>query len=462
MYQGNNSTTSSKRSARPSPGLTLDNLNFKNLPKTLKQRPQQPKEKSNLVKYSKISKDEELQRNLANYELFFEKNIQAPPRKKTSKPSPYAYSNLNKADIYYPKNYRDTNAEVLSKILDSNSEFSPNNPSSLKQCQNEIDKIQKEMISSNEDNEVHEEFNNIPEEEKKIESSEGEDKVDTLNNKKLTINLSYNGDNLSETYLDALAEVMTLLDPVFDSLSLQDKIDKLIALTEDERRPTRLGALVALYIILKKYTSEISEEQKGSIIEKVITLLQSYNQQEEVFLVCCLEICSMYGPIDILIENIGLICMFITDFNFPLLQKATFNCLMCMEYEGIRTLVELASKDYQDYQSYILNNLIQTPHLIIYNIFFYTLLQKVIPSFSSPYYYIKCFVFNLLRLSNIILKPVILHALHPCCHSALNNLCVYCSRYVDSHISQKYELLTLPKTVFSFLLFSQRLTSPFA
>ena len=43
MYQGNNSTTSSKRSARPSPGLTLDNLNFKNLPKTLKQRPQQPK-----------------------------------------------------------------------------------------------------------------------------------------------------------------------------------------------------------------------------------------------------------------------------------------------------------------------------------------------------------------------------------------------------------------------------------
>ena len=95
MYQGNNSTTSSKRSARPSPGLTLDNLNFKNLPKTLKQRPQQPKEKSNLVKYSKISKDEELQRNLANYELFFEKNIQAPPRKKTSKPSPYAYSNLN-------------------------------------------------------------------------------------------------------------------------------------------------------------------------------------------------------------------------------------------------------------------------------------------------------------------------------------------------------------------------------
>ena len=363
MYQGNNSTTSSKRSARPSPGLTLDNLNFKNLPKTLKQRPQQPKEKSNLVKYSKISKDEELQRNLANYELFFEKNIQAPPRKKTSKPSPYAYSNLNKADIYYPKNYRDTNAEVLSKILDSNSEFSPNNPSSLKQCQNEIDKIQKEMISSNEDNEVHEEFNNIPEEEKKIESSEGEDKVDTLNNKKLTINLSYNGDNLSETYLDALAEVMTLLDPVFDSLSLQDKIDKLIALTEDERRPTRLGALVALYIILKKYTSEISEEQKGSIIEKVITLLQSYNQQEEVFLVCCLEICSMYGPIDILIENIGLICMFITDFNFPLLQKATFNCLMCMEYEGIRTLVELASKDYQDYQSYILNNLIQTPHI---------------------------------------------------------------------------------------------------
>jgi len=28
--------------------------------------------------------------------------------------------------------------------------------------------------------------------------------------------------------------------------------------------------------------------------------------------------------------------MFLTDFNFPKLQKASFNCLMLMEYDGIK------------------------------------------------------------------------------------------------------------------------------
>ena len=35
---------------------------------------------------------------------------------------------------------------------------------------------------------------------------------------------------------------------------------------------------------------------------------------------------------------------------------------MFNEYEGIKTLIEIVSKDYQDY---ILNALIQTPHIII-------------------------------------------------------------------------------------------------
>ena len=63
----------------------------------------------------------------------------------------------------------------------------------------------------------------------------------------------------------------------------------------------------------------------------MVSLLQTYEKQEELFLVACLEICSLYGPIDILIENIGLICMFITDFNFPKLLEATFYCLMNMK-----------------------------------------------------------------------------------------------------------------------------------
>ena len=42
------------------------------------------------------------------------------------------------------------------------------------------------------------------------------------------------------------------------------------------------------------------------MIENVVSLLQTYEKQEELFLVSCLEICSLYHLIDILIENIDL------------------------------------------------------------------------------------------------------------------------------------------------------------
>lgn len=366
MNQG--STSSSRQGAsRPSPGLTLESLSFKNFPINFKQKPQKgyvTKDKThggNLVKYSKIKNDDELQRNITNYELFFEKNPQQIQPKKSKQNVSYP----SKADIYYPKNYRDSNAEVLSKILDSNSEFSPNSPSNLKIVQNEMDNIQKEEmkrgIEESKENTVE---NQQEHEHDQDHEHEHEQMESEPLNKKLTINQSYAADtNMNQSYLEGLAQVLSLVDPVFNGLSMQEKFEKFVALTEDERRQVRLGALVALYIMLKKYSSEISEEHKGILIEKIVALLQNYNQQEEIFLVACLEICSLYGPIDILSDNLGLICMFITDFDFPKLQKATFNCLMSMGYEGIKSLVDLASKDYQDYQSYILNNLIQTPHI---------------------------------------------------------------------------------------------------
>ncbi len=340
-------STSSLGGSRPSPGLTLESLSFKNFPKQIQNSKKQMKapvkefksqtykDKSNagnLYKYSRGIKDEELQRNLANYELFFEKN----PKNK-DKNILKAFNTNNKSDIYVQNNYKDSNAEILSKILDSNEEFSPNSPSNLKIYQNEINQIQNNQNNQKELN------------------TESENQKNYLNTSQKEIN--------NETYLSALNETLTLLDPVFEGLSLNEKIEKLIQLTTDERRSARLGAVVALYLICKKYSNEIDEEHKGVIIENIVSLLQTYEKQEELFLVACLEICCLYGPIDILIENIGLICMFITDFNFPKLQKATFNCLMNMEYDGIRTLIELASKDYQDYQSFILNCLIQTPHI---------------------------------------------------------------------------------------------------
>ena len=379
------STNSSKQgSYRPSPGLTLDGLNFKNLNKIPKAQnyPNQNKVKpigDNIVKYSKIAKDEELQKHLANYELFFEKNNQN--KNKQMMPSakrpgtffprqPVGNDFVSKSDIYFPKNYKDSNAEILAKILNSGSEFSVNAPSNSKLYQQEIEQLKREENNKEQNNDIQMDTEGNEQQQMQIANSENEyqsqkNVIDNNNNNnnKLTINLSYSGDNLNDTYVSALIDALTLLDPEFETLSISEKITKLIKLTNDERRPARLGALICIYIILKKYPTEIDDQHKGEIIEQILSLLKIYNKQEEIFLVICLEICSLYGPIDILLENIGLICMFITDFNFPLLQKATFNCLMCMEYEGINTLIELASKDYQDYQTYILNNLIQTPHI---------------------------------------------------------------------------------------------------
>ena len=348
-----NLTNSNLSANRPSPGLTLESLSFKNFPKNIQsskrqfihQKQIQPKtqskdfNKNNLNKYTKSIKNDELQKNIANYELFFEKNnLNKNPNKKVKSG---VYNNSH--DIYYPKNYKDSNAEILSKILDSNEEFSPNAPSNLKIYQNELNEINNKnnLQSSNSNNNT----NNINNEEKKQTNSD----IENI--------------NPTEIYYNALSLLLTEIDPIFDTLNLNEKIDKFLSFTTDERRPIRMGALVAIYLTLKKYTKDVDDDHRAQVIEKMVTLLQSYEKQEELFLVACLEICSLYGPTDILIENLSLICMFITDFNFPRLQKATFNCLMCMEYEGIRTLVELASKDYQDYQNYILNNLIQTPHI---------------------------------------------------------------------------------------------------
>ena len=167
----------------------------------------------------------------------------------------------------------------------------------------------------------------------------------------------------NDIYLNSLNEALSMIDNVFEELNINEKINKLLVMTNVESKKVRLGALVCLYLLIKKNYNLIDENTKNSIVGEIITLLQSYENQEEIFLLSCLEICTLFGPHDILIENFGVICMFLTDFNFPKLQLASFHCLMSTEYNGISILIELASKDEQDYQRYILNQLIHTPHI---------------------------------------------------------------------------------------------------
>ena len=167
----------------------------------------------------------------------------------------------------------------------------------------------------------------------------------------------------NELYLSALNETLSLLDKIFNELDLNAKINKLLELSNDESKNIRLGSLVCLYLLIKNNYNTLDENNKSNILSEIISLLQSYEKQDEIFLLSCLEICTLFGPHEILLENFGVICMFLTDFNFPKLQLASFHCLMCTEFNGISLLIELASKDEQDYQRYILNQLIHTPHI---------------------------------------------------------------------------------------------------
>jgi len=49
----------------------------------------------------------------------------------------------------------------------------------------------------------------------------------------------------------------------------------------------------------------------------------------------------LFVPHDIALENVNLICMFLTDFSYPKLQNAAYNLLVKMEDEGIQVNISL-------------------------------------------------------------------------------------------------------------------------
>ena len=100
----------------------------------------------------------------------------------------------------------------------------------------------------------------------------------------------------NDLYLLALNDTLSILDNIFNELDLISKIKKLLELTNDESKNIRLGSLVGLYFLIKNNFNSLDEKIKINIITIMISLLQSYEKQDELFLLSCLEICTLFCP----------------------------------------------------------------------------------------------------------------------------------------------------------------------
>ena len=99
----------------------------------------------------------------------------------------------------------------------------------------------------------------------------------------------------NDLYLAALNETLSVLDNIFNDLDLNGRINKLLELANDESKNIRLGSLVCLYLLIKNNYNSLDEKNKSNILTEIITLLQSYEKQDEIFLLSCLEICTLFG-----------------------------------------------------------------------------------------------------------------------------------------------------------------------
>ena len=242
--------------------------------------------------------------------------------------------NKTKTNININKTNNSSTNNVLSNILDSKKKFNIYSPSQLKQITEEI---------------------NIIENQKKLENSK---------------NYSISDDEGKNIYLiesisDCLLEINNS-NPKFIDFDINSKALYLIHLIKHQNLKIRLGSIILEYFLLKKNFDNIDSTIKNDILQNLLNYLHnSYESQEELYLVSCLNIFSLYDSnYEYLIDSISLIAMFLTDFNFPYLQRASFICLINLGNIGLRTLINIALKEqYQDYQKYILNSLIKTPHI---------------------------------------------------------------------------------------------------
>ena len=244
----------------------------------------------------------------------------------------YSKSNLNQRN----NNTKNNSAnKVLENILDNKKKFNIYSPSQLKQMTEQI---------------------KIIENQKKLEN--------------MNKNYSIREDEKNNIYLiESISKCLLQLNktnPKFMEMDLSNKILFMLNFINNEDLKIRLGSIIVEYFLLKNNFEIINDSLKNDILKSILNYLHNtYESQEELFLVSCLNILSLYNSsYDYLIDSISLIAMFLTDFEYPYLQRASFICLINLGEIGLQTLINIALKEeYQDYQKYILNSLIKTPFI---------------------------------------------------------------------------------------------------
>ena len=227
---------------------------------------------------------------------------------------------------------------ILENILDNKKKFNIYSPSQLKQMTEQI---------------------KIIENQKKLNNN--------LNKKR---NYSIKEDEKNNIYLiESISKCLLQINktnPKFMEMNLHNKILFIINFITNDDLKIKLGAIILEYFLLKNNFENININIKIELLKNILNYLHNtYESQEELFLVSCLNILSLYNSTyEYLIDSISLIAMFLTDFDYPYLQRASFICLINLGKIGLETLINIAIKEeYQDYQKYILNSLIKTPFI---------------------------------------------------------------------------------------------------
>ena len=230
--------------------------------------------------------------------------------------------------------------DILENILDNKKKFNIYSPSQLKQMTEQI---------------------KIIETQKKLDNNLDFNKKNLYSIKEDEKNNIYLIESISKCLLQ-----INKTNPKFMEMNLHNKILFIINFITNDDLKIKLGAVILEYFLLKNNFDQINFNIKIELLKNILNYLHnSYESQEELFLVSCLNILSLYNSsYEYLIDSISLIAMFLTDFDYPYLQRASFICLINLGKIGLETLINIAIKEeYQDYQKYILNSLIKTPFI---------------------------------------------------------------------------------------------------